>query len=233
MMGKGSPVIQTSGLKKVYPGYAARVEALKNINLEIKGGEFLAVLGPSGSGKSTLLYVLGCLDRPTEGSLVVDGKRTTGLADAELSYLRGEKFGFVFQERNLLPTMTVLDNVMLPALIRTKGRSYAEIEQRARELIDRVNLAYRIDHMAIHLSGGEQQRVAIARALINDPEVIFADEPTGSLDSASAENVMDLLSALHKRGITVVLVTHEESFTKYATRMIRLVDGSIVEERGL
>jgi len=233
MIGKGSPVIQTSGLGKVYPGYAARVEALKNINLEIHGGEFLAVLGPSGSGKSTLLYVLGCLDRPTEGSLVVDGKRTTGLTDSELSYLRGEKFGFVFQERNLLPTMTVLDNVMLPALIRAKGRNYAEIEQRARELIGRVNLAYRIDHMAIHLSGGEQQRVAIARALINDPEVIFADEPTGSLDSVAAENVMDLLSALHKRGITVVLVTHEESFTKYATRMMRLVDGSIVEERRL
>ncbi|MDY6986018.1 MAG: ABC transporter ATP-binding protein [Candidatus Thermoplasmatota archaeon] len=228
-----NPVIQTSGLRKVYPGYASRVEALKNIDLTIKAGEYLTILGPSGSGKSTLLYVLGCLDRPTEGSLLVDGKKTNELTDAELSYLRGEKFGFVFQERNLLPTMTVLDNVMLPALIRSKGRSYAEIEQRARELIERVNLTHRVDHIAIHLSVGEQQRVAIARALINDPEVIFADEPTGSLDSASADNVMDIFTALYRRGITVVLVTHEESFTKYATRMIKLVDGSIVEERRL
>jgi len=233
MIGRGAPVIQASGVKKIYPGYAHRVEALKGIDLAINGGEFLIVLGPSGSGKSTLLYVFGCLDRPTEGSLLVDGKRTNELTDAELSYLRGEKFGFVFQERNLLPTMTVLDNVMLPALIRPKGRSYAEIEQRARELVERVNLTHRVDHIAIHLSVGEQQRVAIARALINDPEIIFADEPTGSLDSVSADNVMDIFTTLYKRGITVVLVTHEESFTKYATRMIRLVDGTIQEERRL
>jgi len=231
MIGKGSPVIQASGLNKTYPGYAAKVEALKNINLEIEKGEFLAVLGPSGSGKSTLLYILGCLDRPTGGSLVVDGKKTDKLNDSEFSYLRGEKFGFVFQERNLLPTMTVLDNIMMPALIRRMERGYGEIEQRARELADRVNLGHRIEHLSIHLSGGEQQRVAIARALINDPEIIFADEPTGSLDTNSASNIMDILGALHKRGMTIVLVTHEEAFVRYATRVIRMVDGSIVEDR--
>ena len=231
MIGVGDYVLQASNLGKVYPGYSSKVEALKNVNLMISKGEFIVVLGPSGSGKSTLLHVIGCLDRPTEGSLVVDGKRTDKLNDSELSYLRGEKFGFVFQERNLLPTMTVLDNIMMPALIRRMERGYGEIEQRARELAERLGLGHRVDHLSIHLSVGEQQRVAIARALINNPEILFADEPTGSLDTNSASNIMSILEALHKRGITIVLVTHEESFVKYATRVIRVIDGSVVEDR--
>ena len=226
-------IIQATKLTKEYTEYSTKVLALRGINLDAESGEYIGILGPSGSGKSTLLHVLGCIDRPTEGDLVIDGINTRGLSDSRLSFLRGDRFGFIFQEKNLLPTMTVLNNVMLPGIIRMGYQrvDYASIEQRARDLISRVDLDHRIEHKAMHLSGGEQQRVAIARALMNEPDVIFADEPTGALDSTSASSIMDIFKKLNESGITIVIVTHDESLVRDASRRIKMIDGEIVDDR--
>jgi len=221
----GGPVIaRLEGVRKIHRRGRGEVRALDGVDLEIRRGEWLAVTGPSGSGKSTLLHVLGLLDRPTEGRYILDGRDTAGLDDAAASRLRGRSLGFVFQDFHLLPEETALRNVMLPLLYAgTPGP-----REKARAALEGVGLADRIDHRPGELSGGEQQRVAIARALVKDPLLVLADEPTGNLDSATGGKVLELLAALHGRGITLVVVTHEHSVADRAQRRIEVRDGKLV-----
>jgi len=203
----------------------SEVRALDGVDLEIAAGEMVAVEGPSGSGKTTLLQLLGCLDQPTSGSITFDGRDLAGLKDAELTALRASQLGFVFQNFNLIPTLTAAENVEA-ALVRL-GR--AERRSRAAELLERVGLGERARHLPSRLSGGEQQRVAIARALANEPRVILADEPTGNLDSTTAAEIVEVLRSLTLDGVTVIVVTHAEHVADRADRRIRLRDGRVVE----
>ena len=218
------PVLaRLQGVSKVYLRGATEVRALDGVDLEVRRGEWLAVTGPSGSGKSTLLHVLGLLDRPTAGRYILDGADASVLEDAAASRLRGRAIGFVFQDFHLLPEETALRNVMLPLL-------YAGVSgagERARAALRAVGLADRTEHRPAELSGGEQQRVAIARALVKEPLLVLADEPTGNLDSATGTRVLDLLGALHARGITLVVVTHEPAVAARAGRRIEVRDGRI------
>ena len=217
------PVARVEGATKVYRRGAAEVRALDGVDLDVRRGEWLAVTGPSGSGKSTLLHLLGLLDRPTSGRVLLDGRDATGLSDAETSRLRGRSIGFVFQDFHLLPEETALRNVMLPLL-------YAGARDpvgRAREALAAMGLADRADHRPAELSGGEQQRVAIARALVKEPLLVLADEPTGNLDTATGARILDVFGELHARGITLVVVTHEPSVAARATRRIGMMDGRI------
>jgi putative ABC transport system ATP-binding protein len=204
------------------------VEILKGIDLEIPSGQFAAIMGPSGSGKSTLLGLLAGLDTATSGSILLDGVEIVGLGEDQLALVRGRKIGFVFQSYNLIPTLTAEENVLLPAELQGLG---AEYEKRGRELLARVGLSDRRDHYPVQLSGGEQQRVALARAFLMRPPILFADEPTGNLDSANGKQVLDLLLDLNEReGTTLVLVTHDRELAFYATRRITLKDGLIVSD---
>lgn len=221
-------MIRVEGLSKVYGHGPARVVALNNVSLEIKTGEFVAIMGPSGSGKSTFLNVLGCLERPTAGRYYLDGRDTTSLDEDELAAVRNRQIGFVFQTFNLLPRHTVLRNVELPLVYA--GVPLGERQERARAMLDRVGLGHRLKHKPPALSGGEQQRVAIARALINDPAVILADEPTGNLDSRNSHEIMALFRELHNEGRTIVLVTHEPDIARYAGRILYFLDGAVVRE---
>jgi putative ABC transport system ATP-binding protein len=217
-------------VSRVYPRGAGEVVALAGVSLEVREGEKLAIMGPSGSGKTTLLSILGCLDRPTRGEHLFDGRRVEALGDDELSRLRNRSIGFVFQSFHLIPQLTVAENVETPLLY--EGAPLAEWRPRALAELERVGLASRADHRPGELSGGEAQRAAIARALVTDPRLVLADEPTGNLDSATGEEIATLLDELNARGRTVVLVTHNEALARRAGRVVRLRDGrSEAEER--
>ncbi|MGC9200855.1 MAG: ABC transporter ATP-binding protein [Candidatus Aenigmatarchaeota archaeon] len=222
-------LIELKNVSKVYKMEEVEVPALKGINMKIKRGEFVSVIGPSGSGKSTLLHIIGCLDRPTKGEVILDGIDVSKLSDNELSRIRAKKIGFVFQFFNLYPTLTALENVELPMMIVEKDKS--ERKKRARELLKIVGLEKRAEHLPSQLSGGERQRVAIARALANDPPLILADEPTGNLDSKSGKEIVSLLKKLQEeKGKTIVMVTHSLDIAKFADRLIYFRDGKIIRD---
>ncbi|HVQ41867.1 MAG TPA: ABC transporter ATP-binding protein [Vicinamibacterales bacterium] len=229
------PVIEVKNLTKVYKMGEHEVRALRGVSLSIDHGEFVAVTGPSGSGKSTFMHIAGCLDRPSSGEYVLDGKDVSKTSKDELARVRSEKIGFVFQGFNLLTRTTALDNVELPLLYRSKnGFKSAERHKRALAALDAVGLSSRYHHMPNQLSGGQQQRVAIARALVNEPSLILADEPTGNLDTRTSIEVMGIFQRLNKeRGITVLLITHEMDIAEYGTRLIRFRDGRIVADQAV
>lgn len=221
-------IIELESVWKTYQMGEVEIQALKGVDLKIKKEEFVAIMGPSGSGKSTLLQMVGCLDRPTAGKIILDGTDISTLNDSELARLRGNKLGFVFQFFNLYPTLTALENVELPMMIIGKDKD--ERRKRALELLKIVGMEKRAEHLPSQLSGGERQRVAIARALANDPSLILADEPTGNLDSKTGEEIMKVLNGLQeKKDKTVVMVTHESDIAKYAERIVYLKDGKIVK----
>lgn len=222
------PVIQAKDITKIYnKGASAEVVAVRDVSLEIEKGEFAAIMGASGSGKSTLMNILGCLDRPTSGFVILDGTEVSRLGDEEMARVRNKKIGFVFQMFNLLPRTNALENVELPLIYSDR----TGISRLARQALETVGLKERIYHYPSELSGGEQQRVAIARALVNDPEIIFADEPTGNLDTKSSYEIMSLLQKLHQQERTIVLVTHEADIAGCARRIIRIADGRVVEDK--
>jgi putative ABC transport system ATP-binding protein len=221
-------MLKLTNLKKFYQMGETTVRALNGIDLHIGRNEFVAVMGPSGSGKSTLMNILGCLDKPTEGSYLLDGKEVSRLDDDELSFTRNKHLGFVFQNFNLLPRYTALKNTYLP-LKYSSIRTAVGLKKAAR-MLELAGLSGRMDHRPAQLSGGECQRVAIARALVNDPDIILADEPTGNLDSQTAHEIMTLIRELHGRGQTIVMVTHENDIAAYAGRIIRLKDGKIIND---
>jgi putative ABC transport system ATP-binding protein len=214
-----------SDVTKVYPMGEAQVEALRGVDLQIKAGEFIAVLGPSGSGKSTVMHILGCLDTPTSGTYHLDGVAIQGLNPNELAEIRNRRIGFVFQSFHLLPRATAGENVELPMVFA--GVNAGERKTCAESVLEQVGLKERIKHLPNELSGGERQRVAIARALINKPSIILADEPTGNLDSRSGAEILGLFENLHAEGRTVILVTHDEAIAQRAHRVIRIFDGEI------
>ncbi len=227
-----SEIIEVHGLTKVYGTGEIAVHALRGVQATVHEGEFVAVMGPSGSGKSTLMNILGCLDRPTSGSYILDGQDVSRLSRNALASVRNRKIGFVFQSYNLLPRLSAVKNVIMPMLYNGHAHATdAARYERAVEVLGSVGLGDRIDHRPNELSGGQQQRVAIARALVNDPAILLADEPTGNLDTRSGEEIMALLHELHDRGATIVMVTHELEIAAHAERVIYLQDGQIVSDQ--
>jgi len=222
-------MIHMKGVRKVYSTGRVEVAALKGVDLDIGGNEYVAVVGPSGSGKSTLMNILGCLDTPTTGEYVLSGESVAGLDRNRLAEIRNKHIGFVFQNFNLLPYASALENVELPLLFAGVGA--AERRARASAMLEKVQLADRMDHRPPELSGGQMQRVAIARALVNRPAMVLADEPTGNLDSASGRAIVDLFSELHGSGQTIVMITHDAGVAKIASRVVQIRDGEIVEDR--
>lgn len=219
------PIIDIKGITRDFPLGDEIINVLKGIDLVINKGEYVALMGPSGSGKSTLMNLLGCLDTPTSGTYVLNGKLVSQMHDDELAEIRNKEIGFVFQTFNLMPRTTALDNVALPMVYA--GFSKSERNERATEVLTQVGLADRMDHKPNQLSGGQRQRVAVGRALVNKPAIILADEPTGNLDSKTSVEIMGLFNEIHAKGNTVILVTHEEDIAAYAHRVIRLRDGVI------
>ncbi len=224
----GTDVIRIEGLHKSYETSAGAFPVLKDVALQISMGEFVAIMGPSGSGKSTFMNILGCLDAPSAGSYELNGRAVANLSKDELALLRNRTIGFVFQGFNLLPRMSLLENVALPLIYC--GVDSENRKQRAREMLTKVGLEKYCDSMPNKISGGQQQRVAIARALINHPRLLLADEPTGNLDSHTSEEVMALFESLNQEGITIVLVTHEQDIARHAKRQVRFFDGRIVSD---
>jgi putative ABC transport system ATP-binding protein len=221
-------IIDTRALKKTYGMGDIQINALDGVDIQVREGEFVSIMGPSGSGKSTLMNILGCLDRPSEGQYLLDGVDVSNHSRQKLAYIRNEKLGFVFQSYNLLPRFTALENVMIPLMYQRDHKT--EVKDRigkAEEKLKEVGLADRTNHLPKELSGGQQQRVAIARALINDPVLILADEPTGNLDSRSGTEIMELLHRLHASGRTIVIVTHDASVAATTERIIKLKDGKV------
>ena len=224
------PLIQLTDVWKIYRLEETVVEAIRGVSLRIEQGEFVALMGPSGSGKSTLMNTLGCLDRPTSGSYLLDGREVATLSPDARAELRNRKIGFVFQNFNLLVRTSAVENVELP-LLYTRGMSARKRRRRAIEMLQRIGLGDRLDHHPGQLSGGQQQRVAIARALVNDPAILMADEPTGNLDSRTSRELMELIGQLNEEnGITVILVTHDPTVARYARRVVVLRDGQVVAD---
>ena len=217
-------------LKNIYKNYiqgTMEVPVLKDINLCVEEGEYVAIMGPSGSGKSTLMNIIGCIDKPTSGTYLLDDVEIEKCKDKELSEVRNQKIGFVFQNFNLLPRQSALDNVALPlqyAKVPIKKR-----KQKAKEMLEMVNLADRVSFKPTQLSGGQKQRVAIARAMVADPKILLADEPTGALDSKSGLQVMELFDTLHKQGVTIIMITHSDEIASYADRVVKIIDGELYE----
>ncbi|MEM4397211.1 MAG: ABC transporter ATP-binding protein [Candidatus Woesearchaeota archaeon] len=222
-------IIKLENVWKTYKMGDVELNALRGLNLEVKEGEFLAIQGPSGSGKSTAMNLIGCLDLPSKGNIYLSGKDISKLSESDLAQIRGKKIGFIFQQFNLINTLTALENVMLPLIFQ--GVPYNERKKIATSLLEMVDLKERVHHKPKELSGGQQQRVAIARALAVDPEVILADEPTGNLDSKTGSNVLDFLKKLNKeKKKTIVMVTHDDELAKKAQRIIYLKDGQIISK---
>lgn len=220
-------IVSLKSVSKKYDEYGVLVKALDEASINIYPGEFVSIIGTSGSGKSTLLHCMGLLDRPSSGKVYIDNKDTSKISGKDTALFRGKKLGFVFQNYNLIPRLTVIENVILPGLIMEKNPK--ELEEKANALLKEVGIIHRADHKGIHLSGGEQQRVAIARALINDPVLLLADEPTGALDTNSSMEVMELLEKMNKkRGVTIVFVSHDIEIARFGKRTIALKDGKIV-----
>lgn len=225
-------IIRTESIKKIYQMGDIEVPALNGISIKINQGEFVAIMGPSGSGKSTLMNILGCLDSPTGGEYFLDHQDVSKMDRTQLAHIRNEKLGFIFQSYNLLPLMNAQENVTLPMVYNKNASSdQVTMEEKAKELLTLVGLGDRITHLPKELSGGQQQRVAIARALINDPSLILADEPTGNLDSKSAEEIMILLHQLHQDGRTIVMVTHEHDIAEQTQRIIAVRDGVVENDK--
>lgn len=220
-------LIEIDNLEKTYVLGELETQVLRSVNLKIEEGEFVSIMGPSGSGKSTLMHILGLLDRPSSGHYYFSGKDITKISDDELAALRNAEIGFVFQAFNLLTRTTVLDNVKLP-LIYSKNKK--RMDEKAKDVLESVGLSHRLNYYTNQISGGEKQRVAIARALVNKPSVIFADEPTGNLDSKSGTQVMSILQELNNQGVTIILVTHENFTAEHAKRIVRIKDGEIVSD---
>lgn len=218
-------LISITDIGRKYVIGAETIHALKSVTLTIKKGEFVALMGPSGSGKSTLMNLLGCLDTPTKGEYILNGINVSEMTDNDLAEVRNQEIGFVFQTFNLLPRSSALDNVALPLVYA--GIKKEERDERALKALENVGLGNRVDHKPNELSGGQRQRVAVARALINDPSIILADEPTGNLDSKTSVEIMGLIEDIHKKGNTIILVTHEEDIAQHAHRIVRMRDGLI------
>lgn len=227
---KEAIAIRLRDIKKIYKMGGQELAALNGINLDIKRGEFAALMGPSGSGKSTLMNILGCLDRPTVGSYELEGKEVAHLSDDELAVMRNKHIGFVFQNFNLLSRISSLENVALPLVYAGVGAS--ERRKRAQQVLEAVGLGDRAEHLPNELSGGQRQRVAIARALVNNPEIIMADEPTGNLDTKSTKEIMEIFQEMHDRGKTIILVTHEPEIAICANRQLLVRDGVITRDEG-
>lgn len=226
-------LIQCKNLAKVYDNGETKTYALVDADLQIVAGEFVAIMGPSGSGKSTLMHILGLLDRPTSGKYLFNGRDATKFDDMTLAQLRNQSLGFVFQSFNLLPRISVTDNVALPLMYDRRGESRKKQAERVRVALEAVGLTHRAEHHTNQLSGGEQQRAAIARALVNDPEIIFADEPTGNLDSKSGLQIMQILQKLNDAGKTIIMVTHETATAAHAKRILRMIDGRIIHDEAV
>lgn len=222
-------LMSVQNISKVYADEGTATTALHNVTFDINEGEFVSIMGPSGSGKSTLLHILGLLDRPSKGKYMLAERDTAKLSDQELAKLRNHSFGFIFQAFHLLARTSVLENVMLP--LYYSAIPPTEYRQRALKALERVKMTHRLDHTSGQLSGGEKQRVAIARALVNNPRIIFADEPTGNLDSQTGEAVMKTIDELHRQGHTIIVITHEPAAAQYAQRIITIRDGTIVADR--
>ncbi len=226
----GQPsIIECKGLGKTYVSGKLEVRALRDVDLHVLRNEFVAIMGPSGSGKSTLMNLLGCLDTPTFGSYRLNQTEVANLDDDELAAIRNQEIGFIFQTFNLLARATALHNVELPLIYA--GVSSRKRHERAMNVLERVGLGHRWDHRPSELSGGERQRVAVARALVNNPAIVLADEPTGNLDSRTSYEIMKLLVELHEAGQTIIVVTHEDDIARYAHRVVRVLDGRIVEDK--
>tara|TARA_Y100001936_G_C15990491_1_gene622053 strand:- start:10 stop:687 length:678 start_codon:yes stop_codon:yes gene_type:complete len=218
-------IIQTKNLYKEYQIGSEKIQAIKNIDLSVEKGEFISIMGPSGSGKTTLMNIIGCLDSPTSGTYHLNGKLVSQLQDDELASIRNKEIGFVFQSFHLLSKNSALENVMLP--LKYAGSNKIEALTRSNKVLDQVGLSNRANHAPSELSGGQQQRVAIARALVNKPSILFADEPTGNLDSKTGADVMNLFKDLNENGQTIIIITHEESIAQQSKRIITIMDGLI------
>lgn len=229
-MKKEEPVLELRDVWKTYSMGGEKIHALKEFSLEIHNNDYMSIVGPSGSGKSTLLHMLGLLDIPTRGHVILDGMDISRMSEDQRARARGMKIGFVFQVFNLVPSLSALENVALPLMI--EGVKKREREKKASGILGKLGMGHRLDHLPSELSGGQRQRVAMARALVNDPELILADEPTGNLDSKTGEEVVKMFDSLHKEGRTIVVVTHDEGIAKHADERVYIVDGMVKEWHG-
>jgi len=224
-------LVELRNITRTYKTGSVAVEALRGIDLEIKEGEFVSIMGASGSGKSTLMNILGCLDKPTQGTYLLDGRNISSFSKSDLARLRNQTLGFVFQSFHLLPRTTALENVELPLLYKEEELSWKEIRSRSKKALESVGLGDRLDHTPNELSGGQKQRVAIARALVTEPSILLADEPTGNLDSRTSLEIIKTMQRLNKEGLTILMVTHEPDIARFTRRIVTLRDGVILNDR--